>query len=122
MKINPKIRETINEIAEESVRYANDSDTQYKYIRRFLHLYDNGLSLEERVYLVASILEVIHYRNLVTDHDTMLNIADVKLRTFMGVALITVFTMIVAAILFKTNSHLNRVVEVMFEFTKILSL
>lgn len=122
MKVNPKIRELLTEISKESIEYANSSDEQYRYIRRFLNIFNNQLSLDEKIYLVSAILEFVHYRNITTDHDTLMILADIKLKTFMGMATVTVFLMVIAAVLFRTNEGLNRIVDLLLEFTKILSL
>lgn len=122
MKVNPKIRELLTEISKESIEYANSGDEQYRYIRRFLNIFNNQLSQEEKIYLISAVLEFVHYRNITTDHDTLMTIADIKLKTFMGMATITVFLMVVAAILFRTNAGLNRIVDLLLEFTKVFSL
>lgn len=122
MKVNPKIRELLKEISKESVGYANEGGDQYRYIRRFLKLFNSQLTEEERIYITAAILEYIHYRNITTDHDTLMVMGDVRIKMFMGVATISVIVMVIAAVLFKTNDHLNSLVDILLQFTKILSI
>ena len=122
MRVNPQIKTTLTEIAKESVTRANNPNPDYKYVKRLLRVFDKNLSEEDRIYLTCLVLEFIHYRNINTDHDTLMSIAEVKVKTAMGISIIVVFVMIIAAILFKTNDHLNKIVEMFLGFTKILSL
>lgn len=122
MRVNPKIKELLKEISKESIEYANSGEGQSRYLKRFLKIFDNQLTAEERVYLLSAILEFVHYRNITTDHDTLMTLADIKIKIFMGMATIVVIVMVIAAILFKTNEGLNKVVDLLLEFSKIFSL
>lgn len=122
MKVNPKIRETLREISTQAIAHANTPSSDYKHLRRLLRVYDKHLSEEERIFLFKTMLEFLHYRNVMVDPDNLLVLSNIKLRTYVFIFALTVFGMLIAAALFKTNSALNGLFEIIGRLIKLFSL
>lgn len=122
MRINPKIRDTLKEISTQAITHANTPSPDYKHLRRILRVYDNHLSEEERIFLLKTMLEFVHYRNVMVDPDNMLILSNIKLRTYVFIFMLVAFGMLLAATLFKTNSALNGLLEIAGRFIKLFSL
>ena len=122
MIVNPKIRTTLQEISEKSVEHANTVSQDYRYIRRLLKVYDQHLTEEERIFLFKTVMEFIHYRSVMVDPDNLLILSNIKLRTYMFIFMLSTLTLLIGAILFKTNTALNGILEMIANFTKIFSL
>lgn len=112
MRINSKIKQTLIEIADRTIEYSNEVDTQRKYLRRILKTYKHTLKEEEQMYVLKVISEMIHYRTLVTDPDNMITINNIKLRSYLTIFLLaTVFLVITFFLIGYTSSS-----ESIFEF------
>ncbi len=123
MKINPKIRATFTEISKKAIDQSNSiQDSDYKYLRRMLRVYKTHLTEEEQLYLLKTALELIHYRNIMVDPDNLLIISNIRLRTYMFIFLLSLITLITAAILFRSNGTVNGLVEFLARLVKIFSL
>ncbi len=123
MRINPKIRATFTEISKEAIDQSNSiQDSDYKYLRRMLRVYKTHLTEEEQLYLLKTALELIHYRNIMVDPDNLLIISNIRLRTYMFIFLLSLITLITAAILFRSNGPVNGLVEFLARLVKIFSL
>lgn len=122
MRINRRIKETLSEISKETVKLHNEPDQQLRYIRRIVGVYQNQLTEEEQVLVSKYLLELLHYRNLSIDPDNMLTISNIRIRTIFFVFICTVMTMIVAAALFKTNTSILHLVNLLVKFFTIFGL
>jgi len=122
MRVNPKIRDTLKEISTQAIAHANTPSPDYKHLRRLLRVYDKHLSEEERIFLFKTMLEFVHYRNVMVDPDNLLVLSNIKLRTYVFIFVLVTFGMLIAAALFKTNSALNGLLEVAGRFIKLFSL
>lgn len=122
MKINPKIRDTLKEISTQAIIHENTPSPDYKHLRRLLRVYDKQLSEEERIFILKTMLEFVHYRNIMVDPDNLLVLSNIKLRTYVFIFVLVTFGMLIAAALFKTNSALNGLLEVAGRFIKLFSL
>lgn len=122
MKVNPEIRKTLAEISTHAIQHANTPSDDYKHLRRLLRVFEKNLTEEERVFLFKTLLEFIHYRNVMVDPDNLLMLSNIKLRTYVFIFILSVAAMFVAAALFKTNSALNGLMEMLGMFMKMLSL
>ena len=123
MKINPNIRAMFAEISKKAIDQSNSvQSSDYKYLRRMLRVYKTHLTEEEQLYLLNTALELIHYRNIMVDPDNLLIISNIRLRTYVFIFLLSMVTLITAAILFRTNSTLNGLVEFLARLVKIFSL
>lgn len=122
MRINPQIRGLFKDISTKSVEHANNPSPDYKYLRRLLKVYDTQLSEEERIYLLKMAMELIHYRNVMVDPDNLLVLSNIRLRTYMFIFVLAVLAMVIGATLFKTNSTLNGLIDMLSRMTKLFSL
>ena len=114
MMISKKIKETFKEINEQNVKYMNTPDKERKYLVRLLGVFKNTLTEQEQIFIFKIILEQIHYRNIITDPDNIVQIHNIKLKTITYVFLLTVILILLVAALFK--------VEVNFHFVYLVLL
>lgn len=122
MLINKKIKETFKEITEQDVKYMNMPDKERKYLKRLLNIFKNHLSDEEQLFLFKIILEQMHYRNLITDPDNIVQIHNIKLKTITYVFFLTVVLILLIAALFKVNDSLNGLISMFGNVLKLLAL
>ena len=122
MKVNPEIKTALSAISSESVKLANNPTSHYKYIRRILQIYDKHLKEEDKVYIMNTILEMIHYKSALLDPDNMMQAANIRIRTILFVTVMIILTIIVAGVVFKTNDSLNGVTDYIMTITKAISL
>ena len=122
MIINQKIKDTLKEIARQSVTYGNYPDKDRKYIRKILKVMKEQLTEEEQIYVMKSLLESLHYKNIVTDPDNVLQIHNLRLRSIMMVTLMVGLLMLLAAGLFNTNSAIDSILTIFGNMFKILSM
>ena len=122
MLINKKIKETFKEITEQDVKYMNMPDKERKYLKRLLNVFKNHLSDEEQLFLFKVILEQMHYRNLITDPDNIVQIHNIKLKTITYVFFLTVVLILLIAALFKVNDSLNGLISMFGNVLKLLAL
>ena len=122
MKVNPLISKVIAEISKESVRLANNPTAHYKYIRRILRVYDKTLNEEDRIFVMNQLLEMLHYKNATLDPDNMFTAANIRFRSWSYLTFLIVIVMITTAILFKTNSGLNLIVDYLDTIRNAISL
>lgn len=122
MIVSKKIKETFKEITEQNVKYMNMPDKERKYLKRLLNVFKNHLSDEEQLFLFKIILEQMHYRNLITDPDNIVQIHNIKLKTITYVFVLTVVIILLAAALFKVNDSLNGLISMFGNVLKLLTL
>ena len=122
MLISKKIKETFKEITEQNVKYMNMPDKERKYLKRLLNVFKNHLSDEEQLFLFKIILEQMHYRNLITDPDNIVQIHNIKLKTITYVFFLTVVLILLIAALFKVNDSLNGLISMFGNVLKLLAL
>ena len=122
MKVNPLISKVISEISAESVRLANNPTAHYKYVRRILRAYDKTLNEEDRIFVMNQLLEMIHYKNATLDPDNMFTAANIRFRSWSYLTFLIIVVMIIAAILLKTNSGLNLIVDYLDTIRNAISL
>lgn len=122
MKVNPLISKVIAEISKESFRLANNPTAHYKYIRRILRVYDKTLNEEDRIFVMNQLLEMLYYKNATLDPDNMFIAANIRFRSWSYLTFLIVVIMITAAILFKTNSNLNLIVDYLDTIRNAISL
>lgn len=122
MMISKKIKDTFKEITEQNVKYMNMPDKERKYLKRLLNVFKNHLSDEEQLFLFKIILEQMHYRNLITDPDNIVQIHNIKLKTITYVFFLTVVLILLIAALFKVNDSLNGLISMFGNVLKLLAL
>lgn len=122
MIVNPDIKRMYREIASQSIHYNNTIDKPRAYNRRMLKVFKENLTEDEQLYLVSALFESLHYKNIVTDPDNVLQLCNIKLRTFTFIFfLVCLFTLLVSAI-FKVNNGINEILGVIGNIFKLLSL
>jgi hypothetical protein len=113
MKVNPKIKEVIDEIAKEAVNHFNtDKAFHAVRIRKLYRLFRSQLTEEEQLFIVMYFLESLHYKNTLVDPETLITASNIKLRTIFFIVISVIFIMIAFALLFKTNSSLNFISDI----------
>ena len=122
MIVNKKIKDALKEITEQNVKYMNTPDKERKYLVRLLGVFKNTLTEQEQIFIFKIILEQIHYRNIITDPDNILQIHNIKLKTITYIFLLTVIVILLVAALFKVNESLNGIVSMFGNVLKLLSL
>lgn len=122
MIVSKKIKETFKEITEQNVKYMNMPDKERKYLKRLLNVFKNNLNDEEQLFLFKVILEQMHYRNLITDPDNIVQIHNIKLKTITYVFFLTVVIILLVAALFKVNDSLNGLISMFGNVLKLLAL
>lgn len=122
MKVNPDINKALAAISSESVKLANNPSAHYRYIRRIVRVFDKHLKEEDRVFIMNTFLEMIHYKSVVLDPDAMLLAANIRMRTIFFVVLMTIGVILVAGIVFQTNSSLNGLVDYFLTISRALSM
>ena len=122
MMVSKKIKETFKEITEQNVKYMNTPDKERKYLKRLLNIFKNNLNDEEQLFLFKVILEQMHYRNLITDPDNIVQIHNIKLKTITYVFVLTVVIILLVAALFKVNDSLNGLISMFGNVLKLLAL
>lgn len=122
MKVNPDIKKALEAISSESVKLANNPTVHYRYLRRIVRVLDKHLKEEDRVFIMNTLLDMLHYKSVVLDPENMMQAANIKIRTIFFVALMTILVILVAGIVFKTNDSLNGVVDYFVTISKALSI
>ena len=122
MIVNKKIKDALKEITEQNVKYMNTPDKERKYLVRLLGVFKNTLTEQEQIFIFKIILEQIHYRNIITDPDNIVQIHNIKLKTITYVFLLTVILVLLVAALFKVNESLNGILDMFGNVLKLLSL
>lgn len=98
MLINDTIKKTLIEIAAESVKYGNSTESQRKYIIRLLGIFNKHLNEEEKIYFIAFILDMIHYRTIATDPENVLTMHNIKFR-YLFLVLLFLFVFVILGVL-----------------------
>lgn len=122
MKVNPEIKQALDAISSESVKLANNPIAHYRYIRRIVNVYEKHLKEEDKVYILNTILEMVHYKSVLLDPENMMQAANIRIRTIFFVAVMTVMVIIVAGVVLKTNDSLNGLVDYFLTISKAISL
>jgi hypothetical protein len=108
MKVNPKIKETLDEIAKETINHFNSDKAFHAVkIRKLYRLFISQLTEEEQLFVIIYLLESLHYKNTLVDPETLITASNIKLRTIFFTVISIIFIMVAFALLFKTNSSLN---------------
>lgn len=122
MIINPHIKRLFKDISNQSVAYANTPDKERKYNRRLLKLFKEQLTEEEQLYVIKSLFESIHYKNIVTDPDNVLQLHNIKLRSYTFIFFMVSLMMLLASALFQQNASLTGVLSVFANVFKLLNI
>lgn len=121
MIINKKIKDLLSEIAVQRFKYLNTPDTERKYLRRILKIYDTALTEDERLFIFSALLSQIYYRTIITDPENMVKIHNLQLRYVFIASIIVIFVIVVAAVLLRTNSGVNYIADMFANLVKIIT-
>ena len=122
MIVNKKLKDTLKEITDQNVKYMNTPDKERRYLKRLLNIFKNTLSEDEQLFMFKIILEQMHYRNMITDPDNIVQIHNIKLKTITYVFFLTVVLVLLVAALFKVNDSLNGIIGMFGNVLKLLAL
>lgn len=122
MIVNPFLKKIYQEISDQTVKYTNTPDQDRKYLKRFLNIFKNQLTEDEQLYIMKSMLESLHYKNIVTDPDNVLVLHNIRLRSVTYIFFVVTVLMLLGAALYKTNDTLNSLMEAMSNVLKLLSI
>ena len=112
MKVNPLIRNVIKEIADESVKYHNTPNLERKYLRRLLRATEEHLTEEEKLYLLKTMLEITHYKYIVTDANNILDIYNIKIKYILTIFICIAILLAGIATMFETNVYINKILDI----------
>ncbi|NTW91560.1 MAG: hypothetical protein HGA35_06505 [Erysipelotrichaceae bacterium] len=122
MIVNRKIKDVLKEITDQNVKYQNTPDKEKRHLKRLLGVFRNSLTEDEQLFLFKIMLEQMHYRNMITDPDNIVQIHNIKLKTITYTFFLTVLGIFITAVLFKVNDSLNGFVDMFGNILKLLAL
>jgi len=122
MVINKKIKETLREITEQHTKYMNTPDKERKYLKRLLGVFKNNFSDDEQLFIFKIVLDQMHYRNMITDPDNIVQIHNIKLKTITYIFFLTTVIILLISALFKVNESLNGIIDMFGNVFKLLAL
>lgn len=120
MIVNPMLKLIFKEISSQTVTYMNFPDKERKYTKRILKIFKEQLTEEEQIYILTSIAVNLHYRTIVTDPDNVLTLHTIRLRNITYMFFLVLTLMVSGAVLFKTNSALNGILDMFGNVFKLL--
>ena len=122
MKVNKTIKQTLDEIASQTVIYSNSKSEERRYVKRLLRLFRDRLTEDEQIFVLYSLLTNLSYKNIVSDPDLVLTLHSIRLRNVTYAFILCVIFLLLAAILFRTNQYLNSLIDSFANLFKFLSL
>lgn len=124
MLVNKKINDVLTEISNETIRLHNSKDlvAEYNYVKRLYNFIDKKMAEDDKITLLIYLLHNLHFKNILTDPETMLAANNIKLRTIFIIYMLSIILLIIAAILFKTNSGLNELITILQNVLNAINL
>lgn len=125
MIVNPKIKEFLELISKETINFENSKFIDIpkrNMLKRFVKFYKEHLSEDEQVFVMYYLLHNLNYKNLLIDPETILTIHNIKLRTIFFIVVGVIISLIFAAILFRTNDSLNRIIDILGHILDVVKL
>lgn len=121
MIVNPKLKQLFNEIEKESIKYSNTPDHEKKYLRKLLIVFKESLTEDEQLYVFKNIVEFFHYKNIITDPDNILQLHNIKMRTYTYVMFLCVIVVLVVASVIKDSDSINYITTLFSNIFRIIS-
>ncbi len=122
MIVNPMLKIIFKEIARQSVSYANTPDKERKYMLRLLRIFKEHLTEEEQLFLLKMLFENLSYKNIITDPDNVIQLHNIKLRSYAFIGFIATIIMFIASGLFRTNDSMANLLTAIGNIFKLLSI
>ncbi len=122
MKVNPEIRKTLVSIAENAIDNDNSPDENRAMFRKLVRMFRHHLTEEEQIYVLKTILEFVHYRNIATDPDNLLTMHNIKLRSGMFIFFMAVGFTVLVSVLFQSNNSLAAIGSILGNVLKLISM
>lgn len=122
MIINKKINDTLAEITVKSIEYSNNPESKRLYMKRMLKIFNESLSEEERIFIVAYMLDNLHYKNILIDPETMLTANNIKLRSFFLIFTVICLAEILVLFLVQKEIFFKGGFKVVEDLLKFMSL
>jgi hypothetical protein len=122
MLVNPSIKKVFDEIATNSVRLSNSPVAHYAHARKYVRLFSRSMTEQEQVYLLLFLFEMVHYRNAMTDPETLNEISNIRIKKYLMIFLMTSTFVIIVAAVFSNHSALSGVMNVIKGFLEVFSI
>lgn len=107
MRVNPKLKEFLETIERESIKYANEGDELKKYIRRMTNYYVNELDNSEQVFLMSVILKELSHRKISLDEKSENLKVNLAIKFWLHLTGMCSFVMILFYALFGENNSIK---------------
>lgn len=113
MIVNKQITAVMEEIAKNATTLSNTRMEQYRYLRRFAQVFSKTLTEEERVYILAMMLEMLHYKNVMKDPATINELNNINMKNKLFMFMLFAVGVVLLGVVFKSNASLSGTVELM---------
>lgn len=113
MIVNKQITVVMEEIAKNATTLSNTRMEQYRYLRRFAQVFSKTLTEEERVYILAMMLEMLHYKNVMKDPATINELNNINMKNKLFMFMLFAVGVVLLGVVFKSNASLSGTVELM---------
>lgn len=111
MRTNPKIRELFGEISLRALELSNTRDENRKYLRRIVDIYTNKLNDNERVFVLEQLLIEVSHRVKLEDPERATLLYSIRLKFVFQALIGTGVVILFAGIVFRTNPHINSIID-----------
>lgn len=113
MIVNKQITAVMEEIAKNATTLSNTRMEQYRYLRRFAQVFSKTLTEEERVYILAMMLEMLHYKNVMKDPATINELNNINMKNKLFMFMLFAVGVVLLGVVFKSNASLSGAVALM---------
>lgn len=122
MIVNKSIKQTFKDIAIASELNGNTKDSSRTYLKRLLHIFNTKLTDEERILVTKYLFENLHYKNIITDPDNIIQLNNIRLRNISYYFLLAIVSVIGVAGILGVSARLNIIIESFQHVFKLLSI
>lgn len=119
MIVNKQLNEVFKEIAKNAVTFSNTPSVHYPYLRKLLRVFKTHLTEPEQIYLLNLLLDNLHYKNVMTDPETLFLNNNIKLRTYFVIFLFMIGFVFITAFFFGASGLRESIVDT---FNSIVTL
>lgn len=122
MIVNAQVKAAFDAIALSAQSMSNTKLEHYKYIRRYVKVFVRTLTEEEQVYLMITLMDMLHHKNVLTDPATLNDLNNIKVKNVFLYFILSCCGAILIAALFFNNSSLNGTIEMFKGLIELFSL